>query len=233
MHDLRTGGAWKRTSSGRLKETERVLIKYLTAAHGKQATLLDIGASNGITTWEAVRELRKHLGVEIKAVLADLYLYLLRFRRGPVIEYRTGDGEPVMVRVGRLGLRLAKHRRAVQEATDPLAALYFRMENFRNNMRLEARIPLIHPLTRAEAAITAVEMNCLERKTEFLNSLEAVRASNVLNNDYFTSDQIRTASLPFTRVPQTWRLSSSIAQQRRCGRRSGTWDRLDEAAAKL
>ena len=60
-------------------------------------------------------------------------------------------------------------------------------------MRLEARIPLIHPLTRAEAAITAVEMNCLERKTEFLNSLEAVRASNVLNNDYFTSDQIRTA----------------------------------------
>ena len=34
MHDLRMGGAWKRTSSGRLKETERVLIKYLAAAHG-------------------------------------------------------------------------------------------------------------------------------------------------------------------------------------------------------
>ena len=141
MHDLRMGGAWKRTSSGRLKETERVLIKYHAAAHGQQATLLDIGASNGITTWEAVKELRKHLGVEIKAVLADLYSYLLRFRRGPVIESRTGDREPVMVRVGLLGLRLAKHRRTVQEAPDSLVALYFRMENFRNNMRLETKIP--------------------------------------------------------------------------------------------
>ncbi|MFN0120052.1 MAG: hypothetical protein ACKV2V_06090 [Blastocatellia bacterium] len=193
MHDLRMGGAWKRTGSGRLRETERLLKKYLAGQGTGTLSMLDIGASDGITTWEAVQSLRQGTGREVRAWLADLYLYLLRYRRGMVVEYRTGDGEPVMARIGRLGLRLSRPRREVKEMPDPLAQMYLGKESFRQAMTLDTRIPLIHPLAMTESAITAVELNCLERRAEFTGKLDVVRASNILNNGYFTPDQIRAA----------------------------------------
>ncbi len=193
MFDLRMGGAWKRTRRGRLKETERALSKYLAGGDRQGLTLLDLGASDGITTWEAVQALRQSLGVETKAWLADLYLYLLRYRCGLLVEYRAGDGEPVMVRLGRIGLRLSQQRREVNAQADALTQFYLGLAGLRGKMRLDARIPLIHPLARNEAAITAIELNCLERDPSLVGRFDAVRASNLLNHGYFTPAQIGSA----------------------------------------
>jgi hypothetical protein len=191
LHDLRMGGTWKKTRRGRLKETERVLCAELKGR--TSISFLDLGASDGVTTWEAVQSLREVLGGDVSAWLADVNLYLYRYRKGPVVEYRAGDGEPIMARIGRLGLRLSKHRAALRQSPDPLVTLYLRLEALRRRMTLDTRIPLIHPLARAERAITPIEMNCQERQDNLNDSVDAVRASNVLNHGYFTPDQIRIA----------------------------------------
>ena len=191
LHDLRMGGTWKKTSRGRLKQTERALCSQL--AGRTSITLLDLGASDGITTWEAVQTLRDTVGATVSAWLADMNLYLYRYRKGPLIEYRASDGEPIMARVGRLGLRLSKHRAALGQSPDPLVTAYLGLSPLRRGMQLDTRIPLIHPFARGEHAITPLEMNCLERQEPLVDRVDAVRASNVLNRGYFTAVQLRTA----------------------------------------
>lgn len=193
LHDLRMGGAWKRTSRGRLKQTEEMLCAYIRPELQRGLAFLDLGASDGITTVEAVRALRRAFGGEVKAVLADLNLWLLRYRRGPIVEYRATDGEPIMARVGPLGVRLTRHPRETQAAGNPLARLYLQFEQFRNSMQLEARISLVHPRAWSEPGITVMELDCLTRDEALIGRFAAIRASNVLNLGYFGPPQIRRA----------------------------------------
>ena len=105
LHDLRMGGAWKRTNRHRLRRTEDLLCAHMSPRLRCDLAFLDIGASDGVTTVDAVHALRRAFGQNVHAYAADVNLRLMRYRRGPVVEYRATDGEPIMVRVGRLGLR--------------------------------------------------------------------------------------------------------------------------------
>ena len=123
-----------------------------------RVTLLDLGASDGVTTWEAVHTLRQSLGGEVRALLADVNIYMCRYRKGPFVEYRAGDGEPILARIGRLGLRLSRQREALRQSPDPLASLYLRMTGLRqrSNSTRESRWSTLWPFrtvdhrTRAE-----------------------------------------------------------------------------------
>jgi hypothetical protein len=194
LHDLRMGGAWKRTNPGRLRRTEEMLCRYIPPALRTSLIFLDLGASDGITTVEAVRTLRQTLGQEVRALLADVNLTLQRYRRGPVIEYRAADGEPIMVRAGRLGLRLARSRRTVQPGDDPLARLYLRLQRFRRSMRPDTPISLVHPLARRDPAITVIGLDCLVFERGLEDRVAAIRASNVLNLGYFDPPQLGCAA---------------------------------------
>jgi hypothetical protein len=156
-------------------------------------TLLDIGASDGITTVEAVRALRRAFGGEVRAFLADRDLWLLRYRRGPIVEYRAVDGEPIMVRLGPLGVRLAKHRHEAQPDSNPLAQRYLHSNWFRSSMQLDARISLVNPVSRNEPGITILELDCLTRNESLRERMSAIRASNIMNLGYFSTAQIRDA----------------------------------------
>jgi hypothetical protein len=193
LHDLRMGGAWKRTNRGRLRQTEEMLCAYVPPELHRGLTFLDIGASDGITTVEAVRALRRAFGDEVRAILADRDLWLLRYRRGAVVEYRAAGGEPIMARLGRFGVRLAAQRRGSHSDTNPLARLYLGLGRFRAAMRRDARISLVHPAARSEPGITTVELDCLVWEEWLKDRVAAIRASNVLNLGYFGSPQIRLA----------------------------------------
>jgi hypothetical protein len=193
LSEMRIGGAWKRTHSGRLRATEDALCRFLIGRSGQRLTMLDLGASDGITTLEAFRVLRDRLGNEIRIYLADKNLSLFRFRRWSVVEYRARDGEPILVRIGRLGLRLAKQRRGLQEARDPIANLYLRLKTFRSGLQPRGRIPLINPWVRCEPSIMPIEIDCLDRDARMVDRLNVVRASNLLHCAYFTPDQVRIA----------------------------------------
>jgi hypothetical protein len=193
LHDLRMGGAWKRTERGRLKRTEEMLCAFIHPEPRSGLAFLDIGASDGITTVETVRRLRRSFGTEVQGYLADLNLWLLRYRRGPIVEYRAGSGEPVMARLGPLGVRLAAPRRGAQSGGNTLARLYLKSEEFRKSMRLDARISLVHPLAWGEPGVTVIELDCLVWDPRLEDRFAAVRASNVLNLGYFGLPEIRRA----------------------------------------
>lgn len=107
LHDVRIGGAWKRTNRGRLRQTEEMLCKHVRLHTEERVSILDLGASDGITTVELVRAIRRARGSTVSAYLADLNLWLRRYRIGRLVEYRATDGEPILARLGRIGLRLA------------------------------------------------------------------------------------------------------------------------------
>jgi hypothetical protein len=194
LHDLRVGGTWKRTNRGRLKRTEEMLGKHTPAELRQGYTLLDVGASDGTTTVEAVRALRQAFGGDIHAVLADRDIWLFRHRCGPVVEYRAADGEPIMVRLGPLGVRLARQRRDAQPESNALARRYLQWHRFRHSMRLDARISLVNPLAHREPGITVLRFDCLIRDETLADRISAIRASNVLNLGYFKPSQIITVA---------------------------------------
>lgn len=192
LHDVRMGGAWKRTGSKRLVKTEQILKQHLPAERHSNVSLLDLGASDGITTLELLQSFRQAGYDRVSICATDLNLWLYRFRLGPLTEYRASDGEPIMVRLGPLGLRLAKHRRDIG-SSDLFSAWYLRSKAIRDSMQLDTRIGLVNPLVRSEPDIMFSELNCLERSDMFVGKFMAARASNVLNLGYFQPAQLASA----------------------------------------
>ena len=190
LHDLRMSGVWKRTNRGRLKRSEQVICAHADQDRARGLTFLDIGASGGITTVEAVRTFREKFAGGVHAFLTDLNLWLLRYRRGPIVEYRAVNGEPIMARLGPLGIRLASQRRATALDGNPLTRFYLSREGLRRSMQLDARISLVHPIARNEPDITIMELDCLVYSEALRDRITAVRASNVLNFGYFDAPQI-------------------------------------------
>jgi hypothetical protein len=190
LHDLRMAGVWKRTNRGRLKRSEELLCTHTDTELQRDLIFLDIGASDGITTVEAVRTLRRAFGEGVQAILTDLNLWLLRYRTGPFFEYRATNGEPIMARVGPLGLRLARPRQESGSGSNPLARCYLRLAKLRRSMQLDARISLVHPIAKREPGVTISELDCLVLEQKLVGRIGAVRASNVLNLGYFEVPQI-------------------------------------------
>lgn len=193
LHDLRMGGAWKRTNRGRLPRTEEMLRAHIAPALGEELVFLDIGASDAVTTVEALRALRAAFGDRVHAYAADVNLWLLRYRYGPTVEYRAGDGEPIMVRLGPFGLRLARQRHGLAQRRGIFAGLYLGWHWLRREMELDARISLVNPIARRDAGLELLELDCLRREERLRERVSAIRASNVLNLGYFTPAQIRLA----------------------------------------
>src|SRR5215831_3731338 len=74
LHDLRMAGVWKRTNPGRLKRSEQMICTHITPEPARGLTFLDVGASDGITTVEAMHTFRKAFAGEVRALLTDLNL---------------------------------------------------------------------------------------------------------------------------------------------------------------
>jgi chemotaxis methyl-accepting protein methylase len=193
LSDLRMGGTWKQTNRGRLTTAQDKICEYLVPRDGNATTVLDLGASEGLTTVELAAALRRRFHAHIRVLLADLNLWLLRYRSGPVYEYRASSGEPIMAKLGRLGLRLARQRHVQSQKPDPLVALYLGFQRFRSAMKQDEKIYLVHPLVERDPAISVVELDCLIRNDLLCDTVDAVRASNILNPGYFSVSQMNTA----------------------------------------
>lgn len=193
LHNVRIGGVWKCTHSGRLRKTEHMICNHTAPDLRSCAEVLDLGASDGVTTVELIRALRSAWNSEVEVYLTDLNLWLERFRFGAVVEYRSTTGEPVMARIGRIGLRLALGSNECEAERDPLSRSYLRLVRLRQRMRLDARISLVNPVATREPGVTIMELNCLVRAESLVGRFAAVRASNVLNLGYFSPTEIAQA----------------------------------------
>jgi hypothetical protein len=193
LHDVRMAGAWKRTNRDRLGETERMLCRHLDRGFPGELPVLDVGASDGVTSLDLLRALASEFGPHAQVVLTDLNLWLFRYRLGPIVEYRASDGEPILVRIGRFGLRLSQPRRGTAGGHGWLNRFYLGADWLRRRMRLAGRLALVNPLVGREARITVRELNCLARAEELVGIFVAARASNILNLGYFEPSQVAQA----------------------------------------
>lgn len=179
----------KRTARDRLPDTLQAVTAALPRGI-RELRFLDLGASDGISTYDAVRYFRDERDVPIAACAVDLYTQLHRYDGRWCSEYRTSDGSPVLFRAGRIGLRLG--RRLAFRPAELLRTTYLRSQALRNRLCDVLSIPLVHPLAADDPDITVVEADALHQRLEFHDAFHAVRISNLLNRSYFSQAQMQT-----------------------------------------
>jgi hypothetical protein len=190
VSSIRVGKTHKLTRPNRLEIPTRALCRVVTPSADRPFALLDVGGSDGVTTQDAVRALEERLQQPVAACLIDPFVRLRRFRSGPVVEYRTPDQSPVMVRVGRIGLQLSSLDTSRDLVSRPLGEWYLRRHAFRKAMPLDATIALVNPAVAADPRIEVREWDVLQYDPSLDDRFHAVRASNVLNRSYFSAAQI-------------------------------------------
>jgi len=176
----------KRTARDRLPETLRAIADALPE-NIRRVRFLDVGASDGVSTFDAVSYFRE-LRVPVTAHAIDLYTQLLRHDAGWLREYRTTEGSPVLLRAGRVGLRLG--RRLAFPPAEWCRRLYLQSQWLRRRLRPAMSIPLVHPLAAADSDITVSEADALQHQSRFVDSFDVVRISNLLNLSYFSRADI-------------------------------------------
>lgn len=189
VSSIRVGHIDKLTWPERLSEANHSLTRFLASRSDDGVCFLDIGGSDGATTLSTVRHLESTLGVTVHATIMDRYTHLERRGAGWIREYRTSDGSPVLVRFGPVGLQLS----SLDVTRDPLSRwlgrVWLSRQDRREAMPMTRTIPLVSPAARA-AHIRVVEWNALQRNADLIGSFDVVRASNVLNESYFSREQI-------------------------------------------
>jgi hypothetical protein len=193
VSSIRVGRTHKLTRPNRLEAPTAALSDRLRPAPGAPLEFLDVGASDGITTLEAVRMFETRLGRPVRACLIDPFIRLIRYRAGSTVEYRTPDQSPVMVRVGPIGLQLSSLDTARDPLSRGLGLWYLGRTSARESMQADASISLVNPLVAADPSVTVFEWDVLRHNPAFADRFHAVRASNVLNHSYFSSQQIGQA----------------------------------------
>ncbi len=194
LDNLCINGSWKRSLPGRLRGSEAALCRLLTAGGpGAALDVLDVGASDGITTVELLSALRRAGVAGARLRLADLTLTLQRYRAGSLVEYRTARGEPVLVRLGWLGLRLPRSPRRFDRVSTLLARLYLKLGPVRRRLAEAETILLVNPATRSDPDLEVIELDVLVRNDALSGGFDGIRASNVLNKENFTRDQLLRA----------------------------------------
>ena len=169
-------------------------MRQVVALEGTGALeFLDVGASDGITTLEAVRMFEQRLNAPVHACLIDPFIRLLRYRSGSIVEYRTPDQSPVMVRVGAIGLQLSSLDTSRDVLSRVLGQWYLSRASAREAMQVDATISLVNPLVAADPSVSVLEWDVLRHNPALVARFHAVRASNVLNHSYFSASQIDTA----------------------------------------
>lgn len=194
ISNVRVHGFYKRTAPGRLIETERVIRKY--AAETVPLRILDVGASDGVTTVQLVES----LGRPCEALSMDRYQVLRAFKRCGWMEYRTTNGLPVLVQIWRLVLPLPASPRSRDFVRNTMAKLYMQSRKPTiSAWMFSHEIKLVSPLALNKAGVEPVEGDILEDRLEWHGGFDVIRASNVINLNYFTKEErTRIVSLSFS-----------------------------------
>ena len=93
VSSIRIGRTHKLTRPNRLAGPTGALCDRLQSPARDTLQFLDVGASDGITTLEAVRMLEARLERPVHACLIDPFVRLVRYRSGSTVEYP--DARPV------------------------------------------------------------------------------------------------------------------------------------------
>jgi chemotaxis methyl-accepting protein methylase len=196
LSDIVIDGAWKKTSYSRLAISNQNLLEVLRSDRVEDIRVLDVGCSDGITTLNLMEYLQRELDARVKATLLDKNMFILRRRRIGTVVYSTSYGKPFFIRMGRIGIKLERLRGKYGIIFNPiieyLVSLIRKHAHFFSDSN-KKRISIISPALEGIQGLTYIEADVFCKEESLLNSFEIVRASNILNREYFSDAQILVA----------------------------------------
>jgi hypothetical protein len=189
LDDIYVDGVWKRTSWGRLPETEKAIVRYLmtnrtTTGERMPLRILDVGASDGSTSVNLLGSVRAAYSGPIELTLADLNVELRRFRKGFLTEYRSSRGDPAMAAFGRIGVRLPRSEHEWYRPSHAIARWYLRQSGLRSGLREDGKVPLVNPVAAHDPAIEVMELDCVIFEPSLKERFDVIRASNLISPRY-------------------------------------------------
>jgi hypothetical protein len=185
---LLPSGAYKTTFPGRFADLDGRVADLL--ADRETLRLLDVGVSSGVTTLEWVEALEAR-GLHCSAVAADLVVNA-RLAQAPLLGELLVDGQGRFLQcAGGLGVRMRpypKGRRRLAAWALDAAAKRASSEGTRGEA-----VRLVTPRLVRRQRCEVVEYDVFVDRPEWRGRFDAVRAANLLNLAYFSSEAIRSA----------------------------------------
>lgn len=196
LHDLSIRGVWRWTERHRLKGVDQLLSEHVVAQGLNQLRMLDVGASDGITSLDTIDFFRRRLNIPVSVTIMDRHIQLFSVKRRKSVLYFTSAHCPVLIRSGRFALCLEPMEGFEGVAFNKLASsLARRYAGLLEGEDLGASRPisLINPAVSRCPAIEVCERDLFDPEPAWFGVYDTVRASNVLNLSYYSERRIQQA----------------------------------------
>lgn len=206
----------KTTRTNRMHAMDVALTKLLDQSSLRQLKLLDIGASDGTSTLAALIRLKEKCRIDAEAIAMDLYVELSEFKNGVFREYRLNDGYPVLFSIGPFAIQMSSVALGRRPWERAIGFCLSRLKSLTKNMVHRQQWSLLNPSVACEANVRLIQGNAFELRSDFVDGFDIVRASNVLNLDYFTADLIRrgiSAAMTYVREGGFLVISRNVKSQ--------------------
>lgn len=194
LNDVLVNGVWKRTGPGRLVTLDRWIIPYLKGSAPQPFRMLDVGGSDGTTTFDTLAFLKASLGVDAQATILEMQLRLHCFRLGPAEYYLTHDGQPWLLQFGPLGVLFEETAAKEGLLLNPIVRLARRRLHalaLERHMQDCGDLLLESPLVANNRGIDWIERDLFDFDYLLSDSFDFVRCCNVLNLGYFVDQRIK------------------------------------------
>lgn len=189
-------GVWKWTGRHRLKQMDRLLSEHLADQGYQHLHMLDIGASDGITSLDTVDYLGKKNKISLRVTMLDQVIELFSINTHGATLYFTSSRRPILLRLGKLAVCLEPMQGIEGVLFNYLAAILARQCTRKlQHVELNAArlISLINPAVLQSRFIEVCECDLFNPRTDWTGKYDVVRASNILNIAYFSEARILEA----------------------------------------
>ena len=196
MQNLKIHGVWKWTGHHRLKDMDRLLSIYVAEQKWEKLHMLDVGASDGTTTFDTLAYLSRENKIPVAITIAEKDIRLLCVKKNRATIYFNSSRQPILIRFGRMALCLEQMEGIEGIVFNRLASLlkrrYIRMLQY-EDFSASRTISLINPSVSRCPAIEVCEKDLFNPEMTWFCRYDVVRASNVFNLSYYSEQKIRIA----------------------------------------
>lgn len=196
LQSLKLNSVWKWTRRNRLKYMDRLLSECLASQGWKKFSMLDIGASDGITALDTIKYLQKTNQIFVSMTMIDRNNRLLFLKRNRNILYFMSDGRPILIRFGKFALCLEPMEGIEGLLFNKIAAMLAkRYADILNQTDIDkaGAISMINPAVARCPFIKVCERDLFDQDRQWFEHFDVVRASNVLTRSYYSDEKIHDA----------------------------------------
>lgn len=185
---------FKRTHRARFVEIDAAFADAMAGRACAPTEVLDVGISSGTTTLD-LQEALGHAALNPRITATDLALDARLVRLNwSCSALVSPECHLLQLAFGPLSVRPWRRRLDWFNGMWLARPLLTRWANRRlKHASLSKAVQLVSPRVRAHPSIDVVEDDVLIRRPAFQARFDAIRAANVLNRDYFSAGELRTA----------------------------------------